>query len=470
MLRRAIFCLAMLLAAGGALRAVGADSETEAFIRDIIKDASTDSQRSTMLMEAASLTEGNEKLKIVLLERSAQYGIKVLSSAEACRKLEAAVTYLAKYDPERKPYWLGRKSVVYGRWSSLTKSSTEKRRLIQKSLDVLVEAASHCGSAGDWKQAAAFYNQAQSVCAANRLPNSRRMIAFFRTSTYLYKAQTKIGEHIAAVKKLPDDLDTRSELIRKLVTVMDDPGQATGYLNDDVDQLYRTFVPMAARDVDELPAESCKDLGDWYHKELSKNAVGVAKSRMLARAMRYYKRVLDSHGKSDVTSAVLKMSVSRIKSALEQLGDIDPLLCAYCSATGRMVCTGCAGTGLKKCRRCLGVGRGKCTTCGGTWRMRCSRCGGKGKIVSGRERRGAVYYKTYSRCRTCDGKGVTYRRRSSKYGSSTRAGSCPTCSKQKDEKLRGTSACSYCRGKGGSGICYTCKGSKTVKCSHCSSH
>ncbi len=35
MLRRAIFCLAMLLAAGGALRAVGADSETEAFIRDI---------------------------------------------------------------------------------------------------------------------------------------------------------------------------------------------------------------------------------------------------------------------------------------------------------------------------------------------------------------------------------------------------------------------------------------------------
>ena len=46
-LRRTIFALAMLLASVGALRAIGADSETEAFIRDVIKDARTDSHDSS---------------------------------------------------------------------------------------------------------------------------------------------------------------------------------------------------------------------------------------------------------------------------------------------------------------------------------------------------------------------------------------------------------------------------------------
>jgi|GEM_PF-1582095 len=464
-LREIILGSVMLLMVAGVF-AAAADDEIEAFVREIIKDARTDSQRSTLLMEAVSLAEGNNKLKIALLEKAVKYGVKSLRTTDDCRKFRSVLVDLVKVDPARKSDWLSQQAAVCRRWYTLEKSADAKQKLAQAIVEVLIEAGNAGAVEGDYKKVAGFFHDAKLAAVAYRLPNPNAFDGYIRSASYIHKAQNKIAGHIETLKKTPDDLDARSNLIETLVTVMDDPSEAMKYVNEDVDERFRIFIPMAAGDLDKMPVEACRNLGDWYYKELSKSAVAVVKYRMLARAKACYQRVLELHTGADVTSAALKLNVSQIKSDQAKLGNVDPLVCPFCFGTGQMPCPDCMingqSTGLRKCSYCKGTGRIKCRTCGGVWRQKCSRCGGRGKVVSGRERRGGVYYKTYSKCPKCNGTGITHRTR---YGS-TRAGPCPTCSKEKPE-LRGTSPCPYCNGRGGSGVCRTCGGTKTVPCTHC---
>ena len=454
--------LVILLVVTGAFRVVRADDETEAFIREVIKDARTDSDRSALLAEAVSLAGDNKKLKVALLEKALYYGMKRLRITDDCRRCGDILTDLVKSDPDRRSLWLSRQALVYRRWSVLEHSPTAKRKLAEAAVAALTEAGIASAAEGDWKKALGFFNQGKSTSVAYKLPNRSRLMGYIRTATHIYKAQDKIAGHIATLKKSPDKLDARSDLITKLVTVMDDPGGALKYVNADVDEKFRMFVPMAVKNLSELSVEASRNLGDWYLKELSKSAAPVVKSRMLVRAKACYERALQSDTGGGVQTARLKLSISQIKSEREKLGKVDPLLCSHCSATGKMPCRTCQGTGMRNCRYCKGTGRGKCSSCRGAWRVKCSRCSGRGRVVSGSRRVGGVVYKNYTKCYKCGGKGVTHR---SRYGS-MRPGPCPVCSKQ-PESLRGTSTCSHCSGKGGSGTCWRCRGAKVVRCSHC---
>jgi hypothetical protein len=475
--------LILLFVVAGAFKAMGAaDAATEAFIRDVIKDARTDNDRSALLMEAVALAEGNVKLKVALLERSVQYGIKALRTTDDCEKYLGAVTNLVNADPDRRGHWLSQSAVIYQRWAALSKSASEKRRLTQLAVDAFSQAGSASAAAGEWKKAAASYNQGKLLATAKRLPSLSKITNYARTATHVSRTQGKIAGYIVTLKEKPEDLDARSNLIKMLVTVMDDPAEAMKYVNEDVDQKYRVYLPMAAKDLSTLPVASCKTLGAWYHQELSKTVIGVVKSRMLARARACYERVLALHTTVDVTSAALKLSLTRIKSEQAKVGNVDPLLCAACASSGMMPCESCLtngkSTGLRRCVACDGVGRDKCTTCRGMWSLRCTKCAGKGKVSAGTSRVGAMVYKNYRTCSGCKGRGLTYRkyRKSTrwtaanpKYYYTTYAGKCPTCSKTRPEKLRGTSPCIKCSGKGGAGICGGCQGKKIVTCTHCSS-
>jgi hypothetical protein len=357
---------------------------------------------------------------------------------------------------------------LFRRWFILTQSASDKQKLSEAAVEALAMAGSACCAKGDWKEAGVCFNKAKLTLLSGKMPNPNRMSGYIRTASHIYRTQSKIAGDIATLKKTPDDLDARSALIKNFITVMDDPAEALKYVNEDSDGRYRTFVPMAAGDISKLPADACKNLGDWYSKELSKSVVPVVKFRMLARAKIYYDRVLKEGSGSDIMSAALKLSMSRIKSEQAKLGNVDPLVCMYCSSSGAMPCPSCqtngTSTGLRRCIACKGSGRRKCTQCAGLWRSKCPRCKGRAKVVTGTRRSGGAYHKIYGKCGTCAGHGVTHR---SKSRYAARPGSCGVCSKLMPESLRGTGSCTYCDGQGGTGTCYGCKGSKGITCSRC---
>jgi len=460
-------CVATLLAVACIPAGIARGDDTETLIREIIKGARTDAERSARLMEAVSLAEDNKKLRLVLLEKAIDYGIKGLRTLEDCTRLQNALTVLAKEDPERKPHWLSHKAVVLRRMCTLTKSLPAKKQLATTLVDLLIEVGNGYASKGEWKKALAAYTNARSTAKTFRLPNSDKLAGFIRSSSYLHQVRDKIDTYVEALKKSPDDTETRTNLVTTLLTVMDDPAAAAGHVNADLDERLQTFIPLAAKDAAQVPVVGCKSLADWYSKELSKSSVPIVKFRMLSRARAYYRQVLERHGKADLTTTAAKLAIGRIESDIAKLGRVDPLVCSYCGATGRMPCGSCLvdgkSIGLRACYSCKGKGVGKCQTCGGIWGRTCSRCSGKGKVSSGTQRRGGVIYKLYSPCYTCKGKGKTHR---SRYGS-TRSGPCPTCSKRLPVSARGTGTCTRCGGKGGTSECSTCRGSKTAFCTYC---
>jgi len=463
-------CVATLLAVTCIPAKTARGGEIETLIREIIEDARTDAERSAKLMEAAPLAAENRQLKIVLLAKAFDYGTKSLMTPDHCSRVQEVLGALLTEDPDRKAHWLSRKAHVLRRQFVVTKSVSEKRKLVRELLDTLTAAGNSHAAKGDWKAAAASYAEARSAARAYRLPDSGRLSNYIRAVSYLAQTQEKINKYVETLKKSPGDIETRTSLVTALLTAMDDPAAAGKHLNTDLDERLQMFVPLAAKGVAEVPVAGCKGLADWYYKELSKGAaVPIVKFKMLSRAKAYYGQVLDRHGKADLTTTTAKFAMARIESEIARLGHVDPMICSYCGGTGRVPCPACLvngkSTGLTACRYCKGTGKGKCSTCGGSWGGRCSRCSGRGKVL-GTERRAGLIYRTYSTCSTCRGTGMTYNLKVRR-GVSKRSGVCPTCGKRQPVSLRGTRPCKYCSGKGGTSACSTCRGSKSVFCTHC---
>jgi len=456
-------CLLPMFIAEGAVDA----DENGNFIAEVIKDAKTDSERFAKLVGAVPLADGNRQLKIALLEKAAGYGTGSLRTVEDCTKVSDVLTALAKEDAERKPHWLSRQAVVLRRICVLTESPPEKQKMAWKLVDLLIEAGNSYASEGKWKNAIVAYRDAKSAAIVFKLPNADKLAGFIRSATYLYRVANQIDACAKTLKDSPDDAEARTNLVTATLTAMNDPAAAAGYINTDLDERLQVFVPLAAKDSADVPAATCRDLADWYSKELSASRVPIVKRRMLRRAEEYYGRILDDPGESGVSTAAVKLAMTQIKSKTAKLLFVDPTECSRCGGATEVSCPDCVikgkPSGLRLCYECKGTGQGKCPTCDGNWGSKCSHCKGTGKSQRGSERRRGPTFGRSSECWSCRGTGVTHGRG---FGFN-RSGLCPTCAKRRPASERGKGICRRCKGKGGTSKCRACLGSKTVCCTHC---
>ena len=458
--------LAVLLAVVAVFAGLVCGNETETFIKEIIKDARTDSERSTKLMEAVSLTEGNKKLQIALLEKSVEYGMKSLRTSDDCSRVQNAVSILARKVPEKESYWLSQQARIYRRMYTLTKSEDDKEKVGAKAVDLLIQSGHSAAVKGEWKMSLAAYSDARSAAMLYKQLVKNNLSIRLRTISSLSKAQEQSAKYAAVLVKTPNDADTRSNLIKTLLVTLDDPVGAAKYVNDDVDQKLQAYVPLAGKGISEVPYEGCKSLGDWYYKELSKSMVALTKYRMLRRAKTYQQQALSLYDKSDISSAAMKHQISQIESELAKLRTTDPLICVYCFGAEKTDCPPCMvggkSTGKLQCAKCKSTGRSKCARCNGVYGLKCKPCGGKGRVYYTVK----SYYGSYrsSRsCSPCSGTGkVHYDVRSKRY----RYGTCSYC---RYNSPQGSETCSVCDGGGGSKACPKCNGDKTLRCTHCTS-
>ncbi len=456
----ALILLGIVGAPAGLIRA----DETEDFVKEIIQDARTDSQRSAKLMEAVSMTGDNEKLQIALLEKVVEYGAKGLRTPTDYARVERAAQLLARRVPEKAPYWLGQQAKIYRRMQMLTKSKAEKEKLAVKVVALLIKAGNVAAANADWKTSYESYGEAWAAAKPYKLLVTDNLSVRVRAIKSLSKAQEQVAKYIELLSKTPDDADTRSKIVNTLLVTLDDSVKAAKYINEDVDQKLQTYVPLAGKDISTLPFAECKSLGEWYSKELSKNAASLNKYRMLQRALVYYKRALSLHGKADITSAAMKHQISQIGSDLAKLRGVDPLVCVYCLTAGKTKCGQCLvsgkSTGKLQCAKCSSTGRMKCPKCDGKYALKCKNCAGKGYIY--------VIVKSYygkrrtsKSCTACSSSGYRH------YSTSRKRytyGKCSSCSYQSPQ---GSATCTDCAGGGGTKACPTCNGDKVLGCTHC---
>ncbi len=166
------------------------------------------------------------------------------------------------------------------------------------SLAGLIAQADKHESAGQYAQAAKYARAALANVGkgdAKRIPQIRKQLK--RLTRRLGSAR-RLATMSAALAKRPEDLAIRERIITLCVVELDNPKMALKFINEDVDQILQTYVPLAAGKLSEIGEASCRELAAWYLSHLKK-PLGIGRIGMLRRVAAYYDRFLQLHKSVD---------------------------------------------------------------------------------------------------------------------------------------------------------------------------
>ncbi len=127
-------------------------------------------------------------------------------------------------------------------------------------------------------------------------------------------ANANRAKHFELLKKKlkaePANDKTRNEIIELCLLEYDSPALAAEFVAEDGDEMLRTYIPMAAKPLEDIAETPCMELGRWY---LSLADIAPLKDRKvtaLNRAIDYFERYLQLHEKPDIDPGrLVKMRV-----------------------------------------------------------------------------------------------------------------------------------------------------------------
>ncbi|MDP6545163.1 MAG: formylglycine-generating enzyme family protein [Phycisphaerae bacterium] len=159
--------------------------------------------------------------------------------------------------------------------------------------------------------------------SGSRSPSISEIFAKSKRAGAAIARQARLKSLQDKLQANPRDAVVRKELIDLYVVELDNPSAAAGLLADDIDEVTRTYVPLAAKNTADLPEAICMELGDWYYRTLLKGASAAGKSVVLRRAQVYYQRFLELHTKKDMRSYRVRAALANIEKELAKLGPSD---------------------------------------------------------------------------------------------------------------------------------------------------
>ena len=413
-------------------------------IGKILNGAKGDAERALKLRAAAEEAVDDRGLEVALLEVALRYAMQNAAAPEGDEIVRGLLDLLATKAPDRQALWTAKRIELYRRRHRQCAGQAQREQAGRWLIAVLLADAARCEKEGKWAAAAVAYGEAKVVGASLKTADVELLARRAMQAVNRARLQERINGYLKVLESQPHAVSVRTNLVRTLVVEMDKPADAGKYLDEALDEEWRTFVPMAAKSVSELKEDECRRVGDWYWKKLSLRAPSTAKVKMLSRAKALYERFLSLHGKKDADSLGIKLELAEVKRELSRR-------CFYCSGTGWMPCENCRRPDRKACAKCGGKGYIQCPQCKGKWSKKCSACKGTGKARRGSEARVVATRVTWMACRVCKGTGFSW--------------ICPKCGKR-PKGLKGTIACPEC---GGSGYerCPVCKGTGRLRCTHC---
>jgi formylglycine-generating enzyme required for sulfatase activity len=268
------------------------------------------------LLKAAKDMPDSPAMQVLLYEKASQFG----SAGPAdCDTALEALGLLEKAVPDKKELWQQKKfAIVKLRYD---KSYGAARKAAGPPYVEMLEALADAKVAeGNGIAAKALYKRAVMVAKYIRSPRAVEILAKSKAASAAIAREAKLKSLQTKLTADPKDTTVRKELILFYVTALDNPAEAAKLLTDDLDEVTRTYVPLAAKSLDGLGEAICLELGDWYHQKLSKTASVVRKSVVLQRAQGYYQQFLESHTKKDAQSYRAKAALEAIEKELAKLG------------------------------------------------------------------------------------------------------------------------------------------------------
>jgi hypothetical protein len=259
------------------------------------------------------------ELRVAVLEKALEFALSSPPTTAAQLAVQALDT-LEGAAPDRKDDWTVKRADILRAKYRCSRGEAEKKKAAEKLLDGLLAAASVCEKRGNWTGAAAQYRRADPLAVYLKHDRAGEIGRKLKTATHLAKVAQKARHYANALKKNPAKALTRELLIKTVVVELNDPAGAIEHLNEDADEAWRIYVPLACKPLDKLTETVCKDLGDWYYKALARTSSAAARPVMLARAKRYYQRFLTLHSKADVPAVAVRAALAAMQKEKTETG------------------------------------------------------------------------------------------------------------------------------------------------------
>ena len=316
------FCLLVLGAgvlladAQGEYQALfGAEDQKVAATRQTADDAAF----AGKLVASAKSLGDSPKLQQLLWRKAFAFGSR---SAAGHTSALAALDRLIDADETDRADWQAKRLDILQKL--YTRSRGPRRKELGTTyLDALLAAAETHADEDKAQEAADLYRQASVVAKYIQSPRTSEILARRKKcsdrAALLRRLRTRIRLLRGQIDKDPKAVAAREQLVLCYLLEADRPAAAAAVLADELPETYRTYVPLAAKPLKDLPETTCLELAGWYASLASKgSATGKVHALLHARAC--YDQFLDTHAKRDTTVLKARLELDKVEKELARLG------------------------------------------------------------------------------------------------------------------------------------------------------
>jgi len=282
--------------------------------------ASDDVELAGKILKGAADAAGRPALLAVLCEKAWQLGSK--AAAGYPHAIEA-MRILGERQPEKEPEcWKKTLALLQRRYARTTKF--DRLEAGEHLLACLLNRAEKMARAGNYDEALGMLRKALPAARTMRWPQYRRLLAMQKhlVGRSRFAAQARRME--ARLKLLPDDQQARDTLIRLHLLELDDPAAAAAAVGPGCDEVTRTYVPLAARPLEQLDPNVCVELGKWYIAQTAK-ASPDARPLLWARTASYLRYVIRASPRHHVNRLRAKVALQGVQERLDDAAGEYPL-------------------------------------------------------------------------------------------------------------------------------------------------
>jgi len=310
-------CLVLTLCAAGALG--DAESDFNSLFGDDVKQVTASrngkaaAELAAQIFKTVGSVENRPDLDLVMWKYAADLGARDPSGFATAT---AAIRKLVKASPRDAGKWTDKLSAIYRRRYSLARGA-DRLSVGAEQVDDFVAIGDAQASAGDPSGAMSTYRKALSTANLIRSPRRPEILDKIKAANAAALQRRDLDRMTRALAANPDDVKTRTAIVRMQLLQFDKPSEAVRLLNEDMDEMLRTYVLMAAKKTDDIEPSACLELGRWYWEMYPTARTTPAKTVILGRTKTYLDRfnTQDAAGGADKVRAMLIMKQVNAESA-----------------------------------------------------------------------------------------------------------------------------------------------------------
>jgi formylglycine-generating enzyme required for sulfatase activity len=267
------------------------------------------------LLDAAKSAGGQKDLQALLCEKAYQFGTKAPAGYSAAAE---AMKLLIGAGGDNKA--AAQDKLLKVSELRFAKSAKDDRKQAgQELVDLLVSCGDERAEAKQPAEAAALYRRALTVATSVQSDRAQQIADKIKGLAAAQEGLKKIADLRARLERDPKNTVAREGLILAYLGELDDPNEAAKLVTPDVSEGLRTYVPLAAKKVEDLAEAVCLDLAEWY-VAIAEKASPAGKGVLLGRAQACCERFLELHQAEDAGRIKGKMLLAKVDKAIQAAG------------------------------------------------------------------------------------------------------------------------------------------------------